>query len=56
MVMLKGEIWRADLPRARGSEPAKNRKAFIRECVRTLPKPFAAHIDQSLKTVFDIQN
>jgi mRNA interferase MazF len=30
-------------------------KAFIRECVRALPKPFAARIDQSLKTVFDIQ-
>jgi mRNA interferase MazF len=116
MVMLKGEIWWADLPRARGSEPAKTRpvliiqcdtmnrssvntvicaaitsnlalehapgnfrleknvsglektsvvnfsqivtidKAFIRECVRALPKPFAARIDQSLKTVFDIQN
>jgi mRNA interferase MazF len=27
--MLKGEIWWADLPRARGSEPAKNRPVLI---------------------------
>jgi mRNA-degrading endonuclease toxin of MazEF toxin-antitoxin module len=27
--MLKGEIWWADLPRARGSEPAKTRPALI---------------------------
>jgi mRNA interferase MazF len=114
--MLKGEIWWADLPAARGSEPAKTRpvlivqcdmmnrssvhtvicaaitsnlalerapgnfrleksasgldktsvvnfsqivtidKAFLRECVRTLPKPVAERIDQSLKTVFGILN
>ena len=113
--MLKGEIWWADLPKARGSEPAKLRpvlivqsdtmnrssvstvicaaitsnldlehapgnfriekgvsklgrtsvinfsqivtidKTFIREYVCTLPKTFAQNIDQSLKTVFDIQ-
>jgi len=27
--MLKGEIWWADLPRARGSEPAKTRPVLI---------------------------
>ena len=27
--MLKGEIWWADLPRARGSEPAKLRPVLI---------------------------
>ena len=113
--MLKGEIWWADLPRARGSEPAKTRpvliiqsdimnrssistimcaaitsnldleyapgnfrldksvsklektsvinfsqivtidKSFLREYVSTLPKSFVERIDQSLKTVFDIQ-
>jgi len=113
--MLKGEIWWADLPKARGSEPAKLRpvlivqcdtmnrssvstvicaaitsnldlehapgnfrieksisklgrtsvvnfsqivtidKAYIREYVCTLPKIFTQSIDQSLKTVFDIQ-
>ena len=113
--MLKGEIWWADLPRARGSEPAKARpvlivqsdtmnrssistvmcvaitsnldlehapgnfrleksisklektsvvnfsqivtidKLFIREYVCSLPKLFSKQIDQSLKTVFDIQ-
>jgi mRNA interferase MazF len=113
--MLKGEIYWADLPRARGSEPAKTRpvliiqgdlmnrssvstvicaaitsnlalekapgnfrieksvsrlektsvvnfsqivtidKTFIREYVSTLPKPVVARVDQSLKTVFDIQ-
>ena len=113
--MLKGEIWWADLPRARGSEPAKTRpvlivqsdmmnrssistvmcvaitsnldlehapgnfcleksvsklektsvvnfsqivtidKLFIHEYVSTLPKSFVDRIDQSLKTVFDIQ-
>jgi mRNA-degrading endonuclease toxin of MazEF toxin-antitoxin module len=31
-------------------------KAFLRECVRTLPKPIADRIDQSLKTVFGILN
>ncbi|MDR2482559.1 MAG: type II toxin-antitoxin system PemK/MazF family toxin [Treponema sp.] len=114
--MLKGEIWWAELPTARGSEPAKTRpvlivqcdmmnrsslhtvicaaitsnlalehapgnfrleksvsglektsvinfsqivtidKAFLRECVRTLPKLVAQRIDQSLKTVFGILN
>ena len=29
MVMLKGEIWWADLPKARGSEPAKLRPVLI---------------------------
>jgi len=38
--MLKGEIWRAVLPKARGSEPAKTRPVLI---------------VQSLKTVFGIQ-
>jgi mRNA interferase MazF len=32
MVMLKGEIWWADLPRARGSEPAKTRPVLIIQC------------------------
>jgi len=27
--MLKGEIWWADLPKARGSEPAKTRPVLI---------------------------
>ena len=113
--MLKGEIWWADLPRARGSEPAKLRpvlivqsdtmnrssvstvicvaitsnldlerapgnfriekgvsklgktsvvnfsqivtidKTFMREYVCSLTKSFTQLIDQSLKTVFDIQ-
>ena len=113
--MLKGEIWWAVLPRARGSEPAKTRpvlivqgdamnrssvstvmcasitsnlelehapgnfrlekgvsklektsvvnlsqivtidKTFVREYVCALPKSFLERIDQSLKTVFDIQ-
>jgi mRNA interferase MazF len=113
--MLKGEIWWADLPRARGSEPAKARpvlivqsdimnrssvstvmcaaitsnlelehapgnfrlekgvsklektsvvnfsqivtidKTFVRELVCTLPQSFLERVDQSLKTVFDIQ-
>jgi len=30
-------------------------KTFIREYVSALPKSFLEHIDQSLKTVFDIQ-
>ena len=30
-------------------------KSFIREYVCTLPKTFTERIDQSLKTVFDIQ-
>jgi len=114
--MLKGEIWWAVLPRARGSEPAKIRpvlvvqsdtmnrssvstvmcasitsnlklehapgnfclekgvskldktsvvnfsqivtldKTFIQEYVCALPKSFLERIDQSLKTVFDIQS
>jgi mRNA interferase MazF len=29
MVMLKGEIWWAELPQARGSEPAKQRPVLI---------------------------
>ena len=113
--MLKGEIWWANLPRARGSEPSKVRpvlivqsdtmnrssistvmcaaitsnlylehapgnfrlekqvsklektsvvnfsqivtidKSFISDYVSVLPKSFAERIDQSLKTVFDIQ-
>jgi mRNA interferase MazF len=113
--VLKGEIWWANLPRARGSEPAKLRpvlivqndnmnrisvstvicaaitsnidlehapgnfriekgvsklektsvinfsqivtidKTYLCEYVCTLPKTFIQCIDQSLKTVFDIQ-
>jgi len=78
--MLKGEIWWAVLPRARGSEHAPGNfrlekgvsklekssvvnfsqivtidKTFIREYVCALPKSFLERIDQSLKTVFDIQ-
>jgi mRNA interferase MazF len=30
--MLKGEIWWADLPAARGSEPAKTRPVLIVQC------------------------
>ena len=113
--MLKGEIWWAELPGARGSEPAKTRpvlivqsdvmnrssistvmcaaitsnlalehapgnfrlekgvsklertsvvnfsqivtidKSFMREYVCSLPKSFVERIDQSLRTVFEIQ-
>jgi mRNA-degrading endonuclease toxin of MazEF toxin-antitoxin module len=52
--MLKGEIWWADLPRARGSEPAKTRPVLIIQC--DMMNRSSVHIDQSLKTVFDIQN
>jgi mRNA interferase MazF len=32
MVVLKGEIWWADLPPIRGSEPAKTRPVLILQC------------------------
>jgi mRNA-degrading endonuclease toxin of MazEF toxin-antitoxin module len=61
MVMLKGELWWADLPKENRtsvvnfSQIVTVDKTFIREYVCTLPKSFTQRIDQSLKIVFDIQ-
>jgi hypothetical protein len=57
--VIRGEIWWADLPPARGSEPAKHRpvtvdKSFFIQHVSMLPGNMIGKINAGLKQILDI--